>query len=180
MINRIIFCSLLIVSIIFCQTAETKVDSQVNNNSSEYDLLNFQEQWIQLLNKLEENGYDSLSYEEKVRFNVWVLNDAIINGGFVSYFYNPDGEYAEEALKSLDAIGAVKTREMLRKVMDLFPGGKPSKDIDERNQAIDSWDDSVEDLLTGFDDTYYSREENVEKLLYEYILVSKVYINFEK
>jgi len=64
--------------------------------------------------------------------------------------------------------------------MDLFPGGKPSKDIDERNQAIDSWDDSVEDLLTGFDDTYYSREENVEKLLYEYILVSKVYINFEK
>jgi len=97
----------------FCQTAETEVDSQVNNNSNEYDLLNFQEQWIQLLDKLEENGYDSLSHEEKVWFNVWVLNDAIINGGFVSYFYNPDGEYAEEALKSLDAIGAVKTREML-------------------------------------------------------------------
>jgi len=42
----------------------------------------------------------------------------------------------------LEAIEAHQTKKRLRKIMGLFPEGKSSRDINERNRINDSGDDS--------------------------------------
>jgi hypothetical protein len=53
---------------------------------------------------------------------------------------------------------------MLQKVNELFPNGNPPKDIDERNEVIDSWEDGqYDDLLESLDERLYDElQETLE------------------
>ncbi len=54
---------------------------------------------------------------------------------------------------------------LLKKVNALFPNGKPSKDIDERNEVIDSWDGEYEDIFETIDEQFYELESELESKL---------------
>lgn len=55
---------------------------------------------------------------------------------------------------------------MLKKINMLFPSGKPSTNIDKRNDVISSWeDDQYEELFERLDEQFYELEEDLESKL---------------
>ncbi|WP_410895484.1 hypothetical protein [Neobacillus sp. 204] len=42
---------------------------------------------------------------------------------------------------------------------ELFPNGNPPKDIDERNEEIDSWDGQYNDLFEELDKKFYNEQQ---------------------
>jgi hypothetical protein len=139
------------------------------------ELLDFQEQWDGLVDKYLSEGYDALTSQERVWFNVQSLLAAVENGGFVSYFFNPGGEYAHDALESLQCIGAIQTKGLLQRMIDLFPGGKTPWDIDARNEIINSWEgDEIDALLDEIDNEFFGQDESAEALLVKYVQENKL------
>lgn len=56
------------------------------------------------------------------------LEREVNNGGLWKYFMNSSGNHAHETLLSLKEIGAVKTANVLRQAIDLFPNREVPKD----------------------------------------------------
>ncbi len=56
------------------------------SNGNTKSLTDYQKEWDVLINKWDSHGYDMLSDEEKIWFNVQTLLGAVANGGFISYY----------------------------------------------------------------------------------------------
>ena len=103
--------------------------------------------WYELFEKLDLEGYDSLNPDEKLWFNVRVLIDSVNNGGIISFYYNSGADYLEDTMEDLQKLDATDVLDILVKMNELFPNGKPPKGNDERNEIISSWeDDGVYDI----------------------------------
>ncbi|MBT2729208.1 DUF4375 domain-containing protein [Bacillus sp. ISL-75] len=124
----------------------------------------WQQRWYQLCDKHDEKGYESLSSDERIWYNVRGLIDAIENGGLISFYNNHGADDLDDTMEDLQKIDAIDVINMLEEVNQLFPNGKPPKDIDKRNEVIDSWEDGqYEDLLESLDDRFYDElQENLE------------------
>lgn len=123
----------------------------------------WEQRWNQLFDKYEEKGYLSFSLDERIWFNVRGLIDAIENGGIISFYYNYGADYLDDTLEDLKKIDAIEVVHLLQKVNELFPNGNPPKDIDERNEVIDSWDGQYEELLETLNERFYNElQENLE------------------
>ena len=63
----------------------------------------------------------------------------------------------------MQKIDAIEVANILNRVNQLFPNGTPLKDIDERNDIIESWEGQYDELIESFDDEFYNvLEENLE------------------
>ena len=124
----------------------------------------WEQRWNQLYDKCYKKGYGSLSSDERIWFNVRGVIDAINNGGTISYYYNHGADDLDDTLKDLKKINAIEMIDILNKINELFPNGKPSTDIDERNKVIDSWDDGqYHDLFEALNERFYDKlEEELE------------------
>jgi Domain of unknown function (DUF4375) len=123
----------------------------------------WEQRWNQLFDKYEEKGYLSFSSDERIWFNVRGLIDAIENGGLISFYYNYAADYLDDTLEDLKKLDAIDVINLLQKVNDLFPNGNPPKDIDERNEVIDSWDGQYDDLFEELDNRFYEElKDNLE------------------
>ncbi|SMQ80584.1 protein of unknown function [Bacillus sp. OV166] len=115
--------------------------------------------WNQLFDKYEEKGYLSFSSDERIWFNVRGLIEAIENGGLISFYYNYGADYLDDTLEDLKKIDAIEVVHLLQKLNELFPNGNPPKDIDERNELIDSWDGQYNDLFEELDKKFYNEQQ---------------------
>jgi hypothetical protein len=123
----------------------------------------WEKRWNQLFEKYDEKGYLSFSSDERIWFNVRGLIDAIENGGLISFYYNFGADHLDETLEDLKKIDANEVINMLGKVNELFPNGTPPKDIDNRNEVIDSWDGLYEELLESLDERFFNElQETLE------------------
>lgn len=133
----------------------------------------WQQHWSDLVDKRYRLGYESLDPDERIWFNVRVLIDSIDNGGVISYYYNSGADNLYEALEDLRTIKAYRIIELLEEVNKLFPDGKPSKNIDERNDVISSWDEmddgKLDDMLKDIDKEFYDLEEELEQRIGPYV-----------
>src|SRR4051812_12008186 len=82
--------------------------------------------------------WDKMTEPQKVFYCIQELEREVNNGGFNQYFINSSGDYAHEAIKSLQAIGANTTADILQRAIDQFPNQKVPKDRDERNEVVES------------------------------------------
>ena len=140
-----------------------------------YTHMDFQAEWERLVTRAHKQGYNSLDPAEKVWFTVRCLVDAVNNGGFVSYFYNPGGELVYEALKALETIGALNTKSLLLKMVNLFPRWEVPAELDARNKIIETWDsEDMDKLMKQVDDNFFSQAEDVEALLIKFIIENGV------
>lgn len=135
------------------------------------DLFSFQEQWECLVGRAFQNGYETLTPQEKVWFNVQALSQAIDDGGLISYYYNPLLAPIQETLDALETLGESVMADLLRRVNSLFPCGVPT-DIDARNEVIDSWPDdgSVDEILDQLDSQASPGAGPLEERLVSYIV----------
>ncbi|MDO7787149.1 DMP19 family protein [Desulforamulus aquiferis] len=123
----------------------------------------WQESWFRLCEKQNSEGYDRLTPDEKLWFNIRGLIDSVNNGGIISFYYNSYAFYLEDTMVDLQRLHAVEVLDILVKTNELFPNGKPPKDSDKRNELINSWEDGVhDDLLGELNNKFYSLEENLE------------------
>ena len=104
--------------------------------------------WRNLVIKCEEQGYESLSENERIWYNIRVLIDSVGNGGIVSFYYNSGADNLTETLEDLSKLKANKISKILQQVNNLFPNGNPPANIDERNEIIDSGKNRIRTIMT--------------------------------
>jgi hypothetical protein len=123
----------------------------------------WEQRWNQIFEKYDEKGYLSFNLDERIWFNVRGLIDVIENGGLISFYYNYGADHLDDILEDLKKIDAIDVINILQKVNELFPNAIPPKDIDKRNEVIDSWDGMYEAVLESLDERFYNElQENLE------------------
>lgn len=129
------------------------------------DYLDWKDSWENLVTKCENEGYDKLTSDERVWYNIRSLIDAVDNGGVISFYYNYGANYLNETLEDLKKIEAQEVIGLVEQVNGLFPNSMPPRDIDDRNSIINSWDDEGKDLdglFESIDNRFYELEEELE------------------
>ncbi|MBP2001387.1 hypothetical protein J2Z69_002430 [Paenibacillus shirakamiensis] len=122
--------------------------------------------WTILCEKLDTQGYSQLNEYERIWTNVEGLIGEVSGGSLISFFYNYGAEHYEDTLQDLHTLQAHKAISLVKKIGDLFPSGVPPKDIDERNEILESWDkEEIEELCEGLDDQFYELIDDLEQKL---------------
>jgi hypothetical protein len=64
------------------------------------------------------------------------LEGEVNNGGFDQFFYNNAGDNTRETIQALEAIGAFKMADILKRAAAAFPAGMPPKDRFARQDVL--------------------------------------------
>ena len=90
----------------------------------------------EILERLENEGYDSLSSAEKGYFALNMMVADVCNGGFRQYFYNYTGNYAFDAIRMLEVVGdpLADVKDVLMKAMSVLPSPYSTNNIERRKQ----------------------------------------------
>lgn len=134
---------------------------------------NLKEEWLEASSAEWHNHIVNLPEKERVVYTVSILDMEVNNGGFNQYFVNGYGQFAKETIKSLELISAFKTAEILAKALDKVQNGLADNDFRKKllegkiENLYDS--DELEDYLTFLDDEYYQYEDDIGKLLGNYL-----------
>lgn len=101
-------------------------------------------------------------------FNVLIQD--VDNGGLISHYYNSGANYNQDTIEDLVWLGFRDISTFLTQINQLFPNGRLSKDIEERNSVIESWPDGKYDyMLDELDQQFYQNEHDLENKLVQYI-----------
>lgn len=103
-------------------------------------------------------------HRDLVRRLVEELEAEVNNGGFDQYFFNSAGGNAAAAIEALDALGAHKTANIVRRACAKFPGGMPPSNRTERQgplETVSPDSDAFEDV----DDAFYEYEDDLVGLV---------------
>ncbi|CCH55754.1 hypothetical protein BN8_05039 [Fibrisoma limi BUZ 3] len=132
-------------------------------------LSDYQQAWEKLVDKGFSN-YESMTPAERIWFNLQTLLDTVDNGGLISHYYNTDADRNRETIEDLIVFGFPELADLLLSINAWFPGGHPSLDIEERNDAISNWAEGQYDsLLEEFDNRFYAMETALESALVNHI-----------
>lgn len=115
-----------------------------------------------------------LCEEERIFYYVCTFEEEINSGGFSSFFYNTYGDYTQETLNALKAIGAHKTEDLMLRAVCKFKGGIVPRDMEERQDMVDELDE--EDAWENLDDEYYDDKQYTIEILemqYKYVMGNK-------
>jgi hypothetical protein len=64
------------------------------------------------------------------------LEGEVNNGGFDQFFYNNAGDNTADTILALEAIGAVRTADIVKRAAAMFPGGMPPKERVARQNVL--------------------------------------------
>jgi hypothetical protein len=112
---------------------------------------------------------NKLSYAERIFYLNTQLEQEVNNGGFEQFFFNSSGDFANETLESLYAIGADETAKIYKKVLNAFDCEIP-KNRDEREYLIT---ESVGVVLSKCDEEFYEYPDNLNELNNQFIIKNK-------
>jgi len=124
--------------------------------------------WDSVWNRYEEVGWASLSEAEQTFYAAWHFESEVNSGGLESYYFNSGGDHALDAPDALKRIGAPQLAAVLEEANGMFPGGPPPRDIDERQDRMDTLGDDIYTLWEKQDDRVFNRTEPTEELLWAY------------
>ena len=119
--------------------------------------------WRTSVNELDET--------QKSVYLIGVLNQQVLNGGFIQYFDNSYGMFGYETLRVLRTIGATSSANLLEQALKLVNHEQLSESEFSKYIAENLVDDNVGDELDQLDDQYYELEnsEDLEELLVNWI-----------
>lgn len=113
---------------------------------SDFDFLD--DAFSRVVDKKEKQGLSSLSETERVLLFVWHASGIIGNGGF-RYFIEGDND-AGAVADAYGRIGLVKSSEIIRLALSLFPDDRPPKDDAERVKCIEVHEEALRKLSEAF------------------------------
>jgi hypothetical protein len=97
------------------------------------------------------------------------LEREVNNGGFSQYFFNDSGNFTKETLSALNIVKSKIFLRILENAINKFPNEIVPDDRDERQKALLELEDNNEELWTELNNDFYKYEEDINKLLIEYI-----------
>lgn len=112
---------------------------------------------------------DRLTDPQKNFFFSQQLKGEVNSGGFDQYFYNSSGQFAHEALASLEAIGAENTATLLYHAIGCFPGEQVSKDESIRRKQLNEMSEPDKDFLKNMTQSFYQYADDLADLNLEYV-----------
>ena len=95
------------------------------------------------------------------------LEGEVNNGGFHQFFYNNAGGNTMETIRGLEAIGAVKVADILKRAAAMFPGGMPPKDRFARQGVLLATFPDARSFEV-LNDEFYAYLEDISGLLRSY------------
>ncbi|HZZ73532.1 MAG TPA: DMP19 family protein [Pirellulales bacterium] len=114
-------------------------------------------------------GYAELTQPERMFLCIWGLEGEVNNGGFDQYYFNTAGDHALDAVKSLQAIGANHTAELVKAVNGLFGSGGPPSVREERQEQLRALRDPVAEKMAEADQEFSKDRDNLEELLTAFV-----------
>ena len=96
---------------------------------------------------------------------VELLQAEVNNGGFDQFFFNSAGDHTPQIIEALEAIGAVKTADIVKRAAGKFPGGMPPPDRFERQDVLLEQVSPEADAFLDLDKEFYRNPENLSELL---------------
>jgi hypothetical protein len=121
------------------------------------------------------NQYDSLTFPERIWFNIRGIIDSTNNGGLISYYYNSGAENVYDAIDGLKSIGFENIADIIQKYNKiLFKGSIVPKDLEERNGFINELDEQTDDLLQILEIDLTKAIDELEKQLEIYLKQEKL------
>jgi hypothetical protein len=100
------------------------------------------------------------------------LETQVNNGGFNQFFYNPSGQYAEMALRSLNLIGATEYYEILQKAIETYMNEKDNLELQNlySQRTLEGFSKSYKlTLLSEWDEKFYALGECLHHLRMDFI-----------
>lgn len=116
----------------------------------------------------------NLSDPERFFLIVQLCENEVNNGGFVQFFDNFSGKFANEVVDAFRAIGAPRVAEICATALSVF-GSELPLDWKERRKYLDTFndDEEIDLILNECDESFYRHEEDLNALNYAYVLKNK-------
>ena len=127
------------------------------------------------LDKKTQYGDDmsGLSEAERIFYITQTLEMEVSNGGFSQFFYNSSGDFSNELVSAFTAIGANKTAAICQKAIDAF-GCEIPVDRAARVELLDKLEnDNIDKVFEECDDAFFSYEEDLNELNYNFVMKNK-------
>jgi hypothetical protein len=112
---------------------------------------------------------NALTEPQKNFYHNQNLEREINNGGFSQYFVNSSGDFAHETVKSLRAIGANHTADILQAAIDEFPNKKVPRDRDERTELVRQIEEIANEKWEDLDQKFFEYKDDLNSLNIEYV-----------
>lgn len=103
-------------------------------------------------------------------YSTWGVEAEVNNGGFNQYFWNPAGQYADEAVAGFDAIGASAHAALMSRAIEV------EREVHERVQqlkargTLEAFSESYQsNPLNELDDQFYALKEDLSMLRIAFI-----------
>ena len=121
------------------------------------------------LERLDADGFDSLTPRQKVLSTVWALEAEVNNGAFDQFFFNSAGDLAFYAPDALRSIGADRMAALAEEANSVFGPGGPPRDWETRRAQVRQFSDEVQERLDRLDSQFYEYPDDIRKLLQAYL-----------
>jgi hypothetical protein len=128
--------------------------------------------WDRLLDRIDRDGYESLTAREGAWVSVRSLIDTTRGGGLISYFYSSAADHIDDCRAALRMLKQSAVLDCLDRAAELFP--EDSLDtVETRNEAISSWsddDEEIDETLEYIDDELRDLFDGLEEKLDRYVM----------
>lgn len=123
--------------------------------------------------EFEYENISRLNEVEKTFLYVDILEGEVNNGGFDQFFFNSSGDYTYEILEAYKNIRAYKTSELISEAIKNFPILPVSSNTIKRRDVMQDLHSEISKIWDNLSDKFYEYEEDIMKLLVEYIKENK-------
>ncbi|MCL2472213.1 MAG: DMP19 family protein [Treponema sp.] len=122
-----------------------------------------------LLSPLFYKNFKKLTMCEKNFIYIQMLEYEVNSGGFDQYFYDNAGNFTRETLNALKTVGSKIILNILNNSTKIFPNGIVPIDRAERQDILLEINNNVELWDEIYNNEFRKHEENIHKLLIDYI-----------
>jgi len=116
----------------------------------------------------EKDAFENLNEFEKTFIYIDILENNVINGGFIHFFFNSSGQFAHEILQAYINIKAEETVKILFDAIQLFPRNPVPKELRIRQEILMEKESNI-DLWDDLDEEFYKYEDDIIKLTIEFV-----------
>lgn len=110
----------------------------------------------------------------QVVYATWWVEAEVNNGGFNQYFWNPSGEFQNEALAGYKLIGALEHEKLVAEAVKLNKEIQAAQEKYKRAGTLKAFSESYkENPLNELDDRFYDLKEDATALRIKFIRQNK-------
>lgn len=116
------------------------------------------------------SNYEGLTRDQRIWFNI----EQLTTGGIQDIYVNFGAEHVSETIEDLEFLGFHDIANMVQAINDLFPGGTPPKDIDQRNEDMGEWSDALGAKFDQIGRSFWTRSKEIDQRLLEHIRRTRI------